>query len=690
MTENTFTPPEIDYLSKDYASFRQVMRDHLAALIPDWQEQNPSDIGNALVDLLAYAGDYLSYYQDAVATEAYLGTARRRVSVHRHTRLLDYHLHEGCNARALVQVKVNDEVTLPRRTQLVTRATGPTVIEFDSSAYSQILGQPVHFFETMHPAILKEAHNEIRFYVPEGADVNLSVGATHASLQDAWAPGKEGKEGILGLQAGDILVFKEVRNPETGSDTTADPTHRHAVRLTRVFAHSQAGKPLVDISWHPADALPFSMVLKRYAEKEEHTDVSVACGNIILADHGRTMCEPLALVEPGERYAPRLTDLILTYNEPLALSLPVRETLHQNPRKSKPAVQLWQVGPRMDGSPEGKRMPVRGRKDRLLYDARQARTIFEREGNEGQVEVYQTIPWTSRQELLNSDPMARDYQVELIDSREARLKFGFGGMGWQPQAGDEFIAAFRVGSGVAGNVGVGAIAHIILPKGSADRSKIKDEGVSNLLPAVGGQGRESLETARLLAPANLQTQARCVTLADYEDVARLHPDVAEARAHWKWVANTHIVVLHIHRRNGLPVDRSFQGAFLDYMRPYQIVGSEIQVRGPNTWPVYLWLTFSPASYASRNGLREALKAAFSDQEPAGFFYRQNFSLGQPLYRSQIITHASRLTGIQDVRLVHFCNEPFGKDRVEQVLTVPATAIIGLQALEIQDLEINDG
>jgi hypothetical protein len=109
------------------------------------------------------------------------------------------------------------------------------------------LGAAGHFFETMHPAILKEAHNEIRFYVPEGADVNLSVGATHASLQDAWAPGKEGKEGILGLQAGDILVFKEVRNPETGSDTTADPTHRHAVRLTRVFAHSQAGKPLVDI-----------------------------------------------------------------------------------------------------------------------------------------------------------------------------------------------------------------------------------------------------------------------------------------------------------------------------------------------------------------------------------------------------------------------------------------------------------
>src|SRR3712207_7620689 len=49
-----------------------------------------------LVELLAYTGDYLSYYQDAVATEAYLETARRRISVRRHVRLIDYPMHEGC------------------------------------------------------------------------------------------------------------------------------------------------------------------------------------------------------------------------------------------------------------------------------------------------------------------------------------------------------------------------------------------------------------------------------------------------------------------------------------------------------------------------------------------------------------------------------------------------------------------
>ena len=81
---------DIDYLAKDYASFRQLILDRLAQTMPDWPETHVPDIGVMLVELLAYAGDQLSYYQDAVATEAYLGTARQRISVRRHARLVDY------------------------------------------------------------------------------------------------------------------------------------------------------------------------------------------------------------------------------------------------------------------------------------------------------------------------------------------------------------------------------------------------------------------------------------------------------------------------------------------------------------------------------------------------------------------------------------------------------------------------
>ena len=72
--------------------------------MPEWRERHVPDIGITLVELLAYVGDHLSYYQDAVATEAYLGTARQRISVRRHARLVDYQMHEGCNARAWVTI----------------------------------------------------------------------------------------------------------------------------------------------------------------------------------------------------------------------------------------------------------------------------------------------------------------------------------------------------------------------------------------------------------------------------------------------------------------------------------------------------------------------------------------------------------------------------------------------------------
>ena len=59
-----------------------------------------------MVELLAYAGDLLHYRLDAVATEAFLDTARLRTSVRRHARLVDYRMHDGCRGPG---------VRLPRR-----------------------------------------------------------------------------------------------------------------------------------------------------------------------------------------------------------------------------------------------------------------------------------------------------------------------------------------------------------------------------------------------------------------------------------------------------------------------------------------------------------------------------------------------------------------------------------------------
>ena len=99
--------PVLDYLAKDYASFRRLLLDLIPQRNPGWIERNPADLGMALVELLAYVGDHLSYFQDAVANEMYLDTARHRVSAKRHARLIDYRMHDGRNAWGFVHLDVN-------------------------------------------------------------------------------------------------------------------------------------------------------------------------------------------------------------------------------------------------------------------------------------------------------------------------------------------------------------------------------------------------------------------------------------------------------------------------------------------------------------------------------------------------------------------------------------------------------
>src|SRR5204862_3697521 len=82
--------PVISYLAKDYPTFRQLILDRLSLTMPQWRERHVPDIGITLVEILAYVGDYLSYFQDAVATEQYLDTARQRISVRRHTPRADH------------------------------------------------------------------------------------------------------------------------------------------------------------------------------------------------------------------------------------------------------------------------------------------------------------------------------------------------------------------------------------------------------------------------------------------------------------------------------------------------------------------------------------------------------------------------------------------------------------------------
>jgi predicted phage baseplate assembly protein len=315
----TYAEPEIDYLAKDYASFRQLLLDRLSLTTPRWTERHVPDLEVALVELLAYEGDRLSYRQDAVATEAYLDTARKRVSVRRHTRLVDYPMHDGCAARAWVCVEAGAEVTVPAgdfRFAALAPESLPGKVALVQRDLDQQRGLPA--YEVFEPAQAEEltfhpGHNKISIWTWGDNACALPAGSTSATLVDG--PPQPGKR-ALSLQPGDVLVFEEVLGAKTGNPADADHSHCQAVRLTSVTQTTDQlyAQPLLDVTWETEDALTFPLCVNaRGGPLCADLEVGVARGNVVLVEHGRslTWCgaepEPLDPVpgpEPGEPGCP--------------------------------------------------------------------------------------------------------------------------------------------------------------------------------------------------------------------------------------------------------------------------------------------------------------------------------------------------------------------------------------------------
>jgi hypothetical protein len=289
--EASFEEPDISYLAKDYNSFVQLMLDRMAVTIPEWKERNPSDFGMMMIEMFAYVGDQLSAFQDAVGTEAYLATARSRISVRRHCRLVDYFMHDGCNARTWVFVQAGAPVDVPAGTKLLTYVPSvPASLTADTlSNYQIAVSDAPIVFETMHEVAISPEHNEMPFYTWGDDECCLSPGTTQATLLGHYND----------LSVGDFILLEEVRGAKTGKPQDADPSKRHVVRLTRITPtedpvggvftagfSANTPVPVTDIEWDPLDALPFSLCISSPAAEG---DISVSRGNIVLADHGATI-----------------------------------------------------------------------------------------------------------------------------------------------------------------------------------------------------------------------------------------------------------------------------------------------------------------------------------------------------------------------------------------------------------------
>jgi hypothetical protein len=634
--------PEINYLAKDYGSFRQLILDRLAVLMPTWRETHAADIGIALVEALAYTADYLSYYQDAVATEAYLDTARQRISVRRLVRLVDYFLHEGCNARAFVAIETNEDFQLPPGAAFITGLNNALPDARTVLTWNDLATVPATDYEVFEPVgratpTVRTDHSRILLYTWGEKECCLERGATSATLLDGWVG--EGRK--LQLLPGDILIFEEVIGPRTGLVADADPSRRQAVRLTKVhpgedpvFTDANGRQtPYVDIEWALEDALRFPFCLSvigpapacRYI-----TDISIARGNVMLVDHGQTQppqglgtvsskattssCECAG--EPGDvqlipaRFYAALQKSPVTYCEP-------------TPARGDPAVSM------------------------LMQDVRKA-----------VAQVWLTsepsVPWRIVYDLIESAPDDWQFVVELDNDGIAHLRFGDGTLGAQPPVGTTLSATYRIGNGSAGNVGAEAISRLIV-SGSLDGPVIN---VRNPLPASGGTDAEPIAEAKLYAPFLFRQEIeRAIIADDYETIAERNPKIQRASAALNWTGSWYEANVAVDPLGSESPAPAWLDQLEHWLEQYRRMGHDLEVTQASYVPLDLELQVCALPSYERAHVLAALLDVFSTRllpgGAKGFFHPDNLTFGGGIYLSRIIAAAQRVAGVQSVTVIKF-------------------------------------
>ncbi len=79
-----------DYTSKDVDSLRLRLQSLVRSVFPDWTDFNVASFGNILLELYAFVGDVLTFYQDNQARESRLLTATQRKNLIALTKLLGF------------------------------------------------------------------------------------------------------------------------------------------------------------------------------------------------------------------------------------------------------------------------------------------------------------------------------------------------------------------------------------------------------------------------------------------------------------------------------------------------------------------------------------------------------------------------------------------------------------------------
>lgn len=618
----------INYLARDFWSFRRALLDFAAERYPDWQDRLEADVGVMLAEVMSALGDEFAYNQDRISREGHFEVASQRRSLRRHSRLVDYHVSDGRGASTWLDftVQAGPAVALSGGAQVWAldplSAGLPAAKRRAASRVVFEVGKGLA--DSGIPFTVAAARNSFAAHLFDEDDLCLPAGSTTLHIEGAHAADLPFDDFSDPLQPGKWVLLR------TTPVDPAVPARAWPVKLIEIVDTLDPvlpGTPAITrLVWNESRRTPFEMDLT----------ILTVRGNLVRATAGETQVVPFMI---GPRVVP--ADPVEAVERAGANgSVAYLFSLPDSDRSGL----VW-LGP----TQETRRPEIR---------------LFDAAGHE----------WTWRRALVgvnSSQPADRDFalddgfwrrvvgyrrigqeivHVDYATGDGATLRFGDGEFGLIPAAGEHFEITYRLGNGRVGNVPAGALTdfdHAALPTIDA---------VTNPLPATDGSDPETPFEIRQSAPEAFRAITfRAVRPEDYSEAAERLPWVQRAGTAFRWTGSWITSFTTPDPRSATALSDLQRTDLFEQVDRFRQAGRE-------AWgldPIYadldleIRICVEPDAFAGdvKKRVLEALFAKKSHSPQLGFFSPDNFTFGTPLWRSELEAVMQAVAGVRAVRAI---------------------------------------
>ncbi len=642
--------PSIDYLAKDYGSFRKTMIAAMMERVPGWEPTSEGDLDMVLAELFSVAADELSDFQDRVMNEAYLASSRKRVSIARHARLMDYHIHQGNQASTWLALEIL-HFTGPTLSFQLKEGLKVWAGESNATTGTEI-DAAVHFVSRHATQTVHQYLNSLGLYTWSNSITTLTAGSTRADLKvyqkyylddtasaipDSTESAAKAVQDLIRNGKVKHLLIQEHLNPETGFFAGRDPNKRQLLNL--ISGHDLAtaatalqdpvtGEWFVRVRWEKKDALRRDYCF-RVECPAAHAgtaigpvdNISLFHGNLIEVFHGK---EGAALFKnPGE---------ILGETEPLQF--------HYERTRWGALCRLPDAPLLYRYSEPGGDVPPVSTLDLQIKDPA----------------LGTAIPWYEVPSFIHSDDSAKGgdhFVVETDEAKRSVIRFGNGRNGMELSDTAEVTVKYQFGEPTEGNVGADSILYFDAASVSVDPNipVLNVYSCWNPFDVTNGRDREPVvEILRRVPEAYRQRQLRAVTLADYVAWAERIEGVSRAAAKYAWTGSWRTVLITIDPIGTNVLSDSLRKQVEAELNAIRLIGEDIEVRPPRFVPLEIKVAVCATPEVWPEDIQFVLEQEFSDgwtpDGRMGFFHPDLWTFGQALHASQIIGRAMLVSGVE--------------------------------------------